>query len=61
AVTVVPPTGPYVAGLPVELTAVPAPLYKFSHWSGDASGTSPVTTITMDSDKTVVAHFEQIV
>jgi uncharacterized repeat protein (TIGR02543 family) len=44
----------------VELTAVPVPLYKFAYWSGDASGTSPVITITMDSDKTVIAHFEPI-
>ncbi|MBA7560642.1 hypothetical protein ES708_02271 [subsurface metagenome] len=31
--------------------------YEFDHWSGDASGTSPITTITMDRDKVVVAHF----
>ncbi|MBA7547508.1 hypothetical protein ES705_39930 [subsurface metagenome] len=34
--------------------------YKFDHWSGDASGTSPITTITMNRNKVVVAHFAAI-
>ena len=31
--------------------------YKFSGWSGDASGTSNPITVTMDSDKSVTANF----
>jgi uncharacterized repeat protein (TIGR02543 family) len=31
----------------------------FDHWSGDASGTSPIITITMDGNKSVTAHFTQ--
>jgi len=51
--------GPYASGTEVTLTATPADGYCFSQWSGDVSGdTSQVNvTITMDSDKTVNAHF----
>jgi uncharacterized repeat protein (TIGR02543 family) len=41
----------------VTLTASGNPGYSFDHWSGDASGSSPVTTVTMTGDKSVVAHF----
>ena len=41
----------------VEITAYPYKSYKFDHWSGDASGTSSTIQVTMDSDKTIVAHF----
>ena len=39
------------------LTATPAAGYVFSHWSGDAVGVSNVVSFTMDSPKTVTAHF----
>ena len=39
------------------LTATPATGYVFSHWSGDAVGVSNVVSFTMDSPKTVTAHF----
>jgi uncharacterized repeat protein (TIGR02543 family) len=35
----------------------PSPGYEFTGWSGDASGGDEVTTIFMDSDKNVTAHF----
>ncbi len=57
---VVPPGGEFQSGTQVTLTAVPAPGYQFDHWGGDASGTSPITTITMNSDKSVTAHFKSI-
>jgi uncharacterized repeat protein (TIGR02543 family) len=45
----------------VTLTASANPGYGFDHWSGDASGTNPVVTVTMNGDKSVVAHFSQLV
>ncbi len=39
------------------LTATPAAGYAFSHWTGDAVGVSNVVSLTMDSSKTVTAHF----
>ncbi len=41
----------------VELTAIPDSGYQFSHWSGDATGTTNPLTITMDSDKNITAEF----
>jgi len=39
------------------ITAVPGLRYRFSHWSGDASGTETQITIIMDSNKIIVANF----
>jgi uncharacterized repeat protein (TIGR02543 family) len=47
----------YTYGQVVTLQAVPDPNYVFTGWSGDASGTSASTTVTMTSDKSVVANF----
>ena len=55
--TVSPSSGTYASGTSVTLTATPASGYVFSGWSGDASGTSTSVTITMDSNKSVVAIF----
>jgi len=52
--------GTYDPDTTVTLVATPSPGYEFVSWSGDASGTSPSTTITMDSDKTVTARFDTI-
>ena len=60
SVTLDPSGGRYPSGREVELTAVPASGYAFDYWSGDLSGTSNPTTITIDSDKTVTAHFAEI-
>jgi len=49
--------GPYEYGDEVTLTAIPADGYLFSRWSGVAAGYTNQVTITMDSDKTVTAHF----
>ena len=43
----------------VTLTAVANTGYKFSNWSGDASGSSSTTTITMNSNKSVTAVFNE--
>ncbi|MCB0072970.1 MAG: InlB B-repeat-containing protein, partial [Caldilineaceae bacterium] len=47
----------YVAGTQLELTAVPADGYMFTGWSGDATETDPVLSLTMDADRTVIANF----
>jgi hypothetical protein len=42
----------------VAISATPAVGYEFDHWSGDvANPNEPSTTVTMDGDKTVTAHF----
>jgi len=50
----------YPCGTQVTLTAIPDPCWTFSHWSGDLTGSTTPDTITMDSDKTVTAHFTKI-
>jgi hypothetical protein len=47
----------YDSGERVTLTATAASGYRFSHWSGDASGNQNPITITIDSNKSVVANF----
>lgn len=47
----------YDSGVQVTLTASPASGYAFDNWSGGASGTEPTITVTMNSDKNIVANF----
>ena len=56
-VTLSPSGGTYYAGTVVQLTAVPDSGWSFSGWSGDLSGTTNPTTITMNGNKTVTANF----
>jgi len=50
----------YAPGTEVTLTATPTVAgWRFSHWSGAASGTNPTITVTMDANKSVTAYFEQ--
>jgi hypothetical protein len=51
----------YAQGTEVTLTAIPDDHYRFSHWSGDASGTANPVTITMSSDLSVNASFVRII
>lgn len=55
--SVSPASGEYEEGTEVTVTATPASGYTFDYWGGDASGSVAATTITMDSDKSVTAHF----
>jgi len=55
--SVSPSGGQYVDGTVVTLTATPASGYNFDHWSGSASGSNPTTSITMNSNESVTAHF----
>jgi len=56
-----PPPGSYEydSGVSVTVTAKADSGYEFDRWSGDASGTSKTITITMDSDKSITAHFKE--
>ncbi len=47
----------YTSGETATLQATPNTGYHFVSWSGDASGTSDSTTITMTSNKSVTANF----
>ena len=61
-VTLDPPGGVYPEGTPVTLTAIPEPGHSvFVEWQGDASGTENPITITMDSDKSVIAIIMELV
>jgi len=44
----------YTYGTEVNLTASADPGWAFSQWSGDASGSDPLTTVFMDGDKVVM-------
>lgn len=48
----------YEPGSRVELNAVPAHGHRFVQWRGDATGTDPHCTLTIDGPKSVVAEFE---
>ncbi len=50
----------YAYGEAVTLQATPNTGYSFSGWSGDASGTTNPTTITMNGSKSVTASFTAI-
>ncbi len=47
----------YAPGTQVILTANSTPVYFFSSWSGNLTGTTNPVTITMDSNKTITANF----
>ncbi|MBA7691270.1 hypothetical protein ES703_99813 [subsurface metagenome] len=47
-------------GTEVTIKAIPNSGYRFSNWSGDASGTSNPITVTMDSDKSVTGNFSVV-
>lgn len=57
-VTQNPPGPSYPGGSIVTLTAVPNAGKRFVQWGGDASGTNPVTQITMTGNKSVTATFD---
>jgi uncharacterized repeat protein (TIGR02543 family) len=52
--------GKYAYGTVVTLTANQSAGYTFGDWSGDALGSSPVTTVTMNGNKNVTANFTQL-
>ena len=50
----------YASGTSEILTASPEDGWKFTGWSGDATGAENPLTITMDADKNIAATFTQI-
>ncbi|MFW5902886.1 MAG: InlB B-repeat-containing protein, partial [archaeon] len=56
-----PSDGTYNGGEEVTITQSPSSGWEFSHWSGEEcdGSTSSTCTVTMDSDKSVTAHFEE--
>ena len=57
---VTPSSGVFVEWESVIITAHAYSGYEFDHWGGDASGTSPTITITMDSNKSIIAYYTEI-
>lgn len=47
----------YTSGAIVTLTATADPGWVFSHWSGDASGTSNQVNVIMNGNKNITANF----
>ncbi len=58
SVTKTPNQATYPYGQVVTLTAVPGTGYLFSSWTGDVSGSQNPTTITMNGNRVVTAHFQ---
>ena len=57
SITKNPDAASYSSGTVVWVTAVAAPGYAFSYWSGSPNGTSPESRVTMNGNKTAVANF----
>jgi len=59
-VTKSPDQSSYTEGSTVTLTATAAAGYAFSSWAGDVTGTTNPVTVTMNSNKTIIANFTQL-
>ncbi|MDY6932355.1 MAG: hypothetical protein SVJ22_10635, partial [Halobacteriota archaeon] len=53
-------THSYPAGTVVDLDAISDAGWQFDNWSGDISTSDNLTTIEIDSDKSVSAHFSEM-
>ncbi len=51
--------GEYFSNIPITLTAVANPGYKFIKWQGDIDTTNPEKIVTIDKPKTITAVFEK--
>lgn len=60
SVTKNPDQATYMYGTIVQLTATANSGYALNSWSGDLSGSQNPTSITMDGNKSVTAHFVDI-
>ena len=58
--TITPSQGTYDEGAAVQVEAIPNSGYKFDHWEGSLSGTSPTAQLTMDESKKVIACFTEL-
>ncbi len=60
SVLTTPSSTTFIDGDEVILTAIPAEGYGFVGWTGDLESTDQQTTLSMDSNKRVIAHFAQL-
>lgn len=56
-----PDSGSFIRGTEIELTATPDTGWSFSHWTGDIESQANPVILTMSADRSVTAHFVQIV
>jgi uncharacterized repeat protein (TIGR02543 family) len=59
-IKVLPDSIDYAAGTKVSVQAVPNTGYKFKSWSGASTSVKDTFSLSMDTNKTIVAIFEQI-
>jgi hypothetical protein len=59
SITLDPAGGTYNQGTVVTVTANPSSGWQFDNWSGDLSGSTNPTTITMNANKSVTANFSE--
>lgn len=50
--------GDYFEEVPVDVVAIPEPGYAFSHWSGGSTSVNAAIKVNLQSDITLVPHFE---
>lgn len=55
--TISPSSGTYEGGTQINIVAMPGIGFMFDHWSGDISGTSNPSTLVIDANKNITAHF----
>jgi hypothetical protein len=55
--SVTPASATYDESANVTLLAVPAPGYRFDHWSGDVSGNNTSVNVIMNGNKSITANF----
>jgi hypothetical protein len=57
--SVSPSSGSAPQGSAVTFTAIPSSGWSFDHWGGDASGSQNPLTLTMNSNKYIMAYFTE--
>lgn len=53
-------SGQYYIGVPVEMEALPAQGYIFTHWSGDTTSTEKIIRLIPTGDFYIKAHFKRV-
>jgi len=53
-------SGSYASGTTISISATPTSGYEFSHWSGDASGSSNPLSFTINQHTNIIANFSGI-
>jgi len=57
SVSLSPPGGTYASTNMVTAIATPAPGWSFLYWLGDATGSNPLVTLSMNQDRSIYAAF----